>query len=96
MTTELDWGQGGLRSGIFYPSKVGRDDSITLWGNILEDKLQYRLMVGEGLEDSSDNPDDHLRFAGRLSYNFFDTETGLVQQGNQSGQKENSGHRWRV
>ena len=88
LTTELDWGQGGLRSGIFYPSKVGRDDSITIWGNILEDKLQYRFMVGEGLEDSSKNPDDHLRFAGRLSYNFFDTETGWFNKETNLGKKK--------
>lgn len=88
LTTELDWGQGGLRSGIFYPSKVGRDDSITVWGNILEDKLQYRFMVGEGLEDSSNNPDDHLRFAGRLSYNFFDTETGWFNKETNLGKKK--------
>ena len=88
LTTELDWGQGGLRSGIFYPGKVGRDDSIVVWGNILEDKLQYRFMVGEGLEDNTDNPDDNLRFAGRLSYNFFDTETGWFNKETNLGKKK--------
>ncbi len=81
LTTELDWGQGGLRSGILYPQKVGRDDSVTLWGNIFEDKLQYRFMVGEGVESSAMNPDDRLRFAGRLSFNLFDTETGWFNAG---------------
>ncbi|MGM0452669.1 MAG: porin [Thermodesulfobacteriota bacterium] len=101
LTTELDWGQGGIRSGIFYPSKVGRDDSVTLWGNVLEDKLQYRLMAGEGVEDftaddpetadineANGNPDDNLRFAGRLSFNFFDTETGWFNKGTNLGQKK--------
>ena len=88
LTTELDWGQGGIRSGIFYPSKVGRDDSITLWGNVLEDKLQYRLMVGEGAESSALNPDDNLRFAGRLSFNLFDTETGWFNKSTNLGQKK--------
>lgn len=100
LTTELDWGQGGIRSGIFYPSKVGRDDSVTLWGNVLSDKLQYRLMVGEGVEDfkadnpdtidtneASGNPDDNLRFAGRLSLNLFDAETGWFNKGTNLGNK---------
>ena len=100
LTTELDWGQGGIRSGIFYPSKVGRDDSVTLWGNVLSDKLQYRLMVGEGVEgfkadnpdtidtnEASGNPDDNLRFAGRISLNLFDTETGWFNKGTNLGQK---------
>lgn len=88
LTTELDWGQGGIRSGIFYPSKVGRDDNITLWGNVLEDKLQYRLMAGEGAESSAANPDDNLRFAGRLSFNLFDTETGWFNKSTNLGQKK--------
>ena len=91
LTTELDWGQGGIRSGIFYPSKVGRDDSATVWGNVLEDKLQYRLMVGEGVEDDDEpggNPDDNLRFAGRLSFNLFDTETGWFNKGTNLGKKK--------
>jgi hypothetical protein len=88
LTTELDWGQGGLRSGIFYPSKVGRDDSVTVWGNVVEDKLQYRLMIGEGAENSTVNPDDNLRFAGRLSFNLFDTETAWFNAGTYLGKKK--------
>ncbi len=91
LTTELDWGQGGIRSGIFYPSKVGRDDSVTFWGNVLQDKLQYRLMVGEGVEDSAGksvvNPDDSLRFAGRISYNFLDPETSWFNKGTSLGKQ---------
>ena len=88
LTTELDWGQGGIRSGIFYPSKVGRDDSITLWGNVLDDKLQYRFMVGEGAESATTNPDDELRFAGRLSLNLFDPETSWFNKGTYLGKKK--------
>ncbi len=88
LTTELDWGQGGLRSGIFYPSKVGRDDSVTVWGNVFRDKLQYRLMVGEGVESGHGNPDDSLRFAGRLSLNLFEPETGWFNAGTYLGKKK--------
>lgn len=88
LTTELDWGQGGIRSGIFYPSKVGRDDSVTIWGNVLEDKLQYRLMIGEGAESTTVNPDDELRFAGRLSLNLFDPETDWFNKGTYLGKNK--------
>lgn len=87
LTTDLDWTQGGVRGNIFYPSKVGRDDSATLWGNLMNDKFQYRLMVGEGVESSSQNPDDNFRFAGRVSVNFFDTEKGWFNQGTYLGKK---------
>lgn len=88
LTTELDWGQGGLRSGIFYPTKVGRDDSVTLWGNVFNDRLQYRLMMGEGAESSAVNPDDKLRVAGRLSLNLFDPETAWFNAGTYLGKKQ--------
>ncbi|NOQ47283.1 MAG: porin [Desulfobulbaceae bacterium] len=87
LTADLDWGQAGLRSGIFYPNNIGRDDSITLWGNILDDKLQYRFMVGDGEEDNAKNPDDNMRYAGRLSYNFFDPETKWFNAGTYLGAK---------
>jgi hypothetical protein len=88
LTADLDWGQGGYRSGIFYPQNVGRDDSITLWGNVLKDQLQYRVMVGEGTEDSDKNPDDNPRIAARLSYNFFDPETKWFNAGTYLGKKQ--------
>ena len=56
LNLDLDWTQGGIRSGAFYPSKVGRDDGICLWGNVLNNRLQYRFMVGEGIWDDSLNP----------------------------------------
>ena len=33
LTTDLDWTQGGIRGNIFYPSRVGREDGVTFWGN---------------------------------------------------------------
>lgn len=85
LTTDLDWAQGGLRGGIFYPSKVGRDDGVTLWGNVIEDKLQYRFMVGEGADSQAVNPHDTVRFAGRLSMNFLDPEKGWFNSGTRLG-----------
>ncbi len=87
LSADLDWGQGGIRSGIFYPNKVGRDDGVTLWGNLLQDKLQYRLMVGEGVESGTVNPHDNLRLAGRLSFNLLEPETAWFNRGTYLGDK---------
>lgn len=87
LTTDLDWTQGGLRGKIFYPSKVGRDDGACLWGNVMNDMVQYRLMVSEGVEDAK-NPDDNLRFVGRVSVNLLETEKGWFNQGTYLGKKE--------
>lgn len=88
LTTDLDWTQGGVRGNIFYPSKVGRDDGATLWGNLFEGMFQYRFMVGEGVENTAQNPDDNLRFAGRMSANLFEPETGWFNQGTYLGEKQ--------
>ncbi|MGM0577387.1 MAG: porin [Myxococcota bacterium] len=85
LTTDLDWIQGGYRGGIFYPSTVGRDDGVTLWGNVADGLLQYRVMVGDGMDDATRNPDDNPRLAGRLSLSFFEPETGWFNQGSYLG-----------
>lgn len=87
LTTDLDWAQGGIRSNIFYPSKVGRDDAVTLWGNVHGGLFQYRFMVGDGEESGARNPDDNFRFAGRISASLFEPETGWFNPGTYLGQK---------
>ncbi len=87
LSLDLNWAQGGIRGGIFYPSKVGRDDAVCLWGNILEDRLQYRFMLGEGIGNDDINPGDHPRFAGRISWAFLEPETGWFNAGTYLGKK---------
>jgi hypothetical protein len=96
MTLDLPFLQGGSRGKIFYAQKVGRDDSVVLWGNPLDGLLQYRLMVGEGVEGDCDpvdptdtcNPDDHVRVAGRLSVSLLDPEKGWFNKGTYLGKKK--------
>jgi hypothetical protein len=96
LTLDLPFLQGGSRGGIFYAQKVGRDDSVTLWGNPFDGRLQYRLMVGEGVEGTrtvngvtvSANPKDRLRFAGRLALNLLEPETGWFNKGTYLGKKK--------
>lgn len=88
LTLDLNWVQGGYRGGIFYPSNVGRDDAVVVWGNLMQDKLQYRFMTGDGSNNRVINPNDNLRLAGRMSYNFFDSETGWFNSGTYIGKKQ--------
>jgi hypothetical protein len=83
---DLPFNQGGVRGGIFYASKVGRDDGVVLWGNPLGGTIQYRLNVSEGVEDG-DNPDDNLRFTGRVSVSFLEPETSWFNKGTYLGKK---------
>jgi len=73
LTTDLSFMQGGIRGGIFYTGKVGRDDGVTFWGNPL---------------DGSGNPEDNLRYVGRLVVNLLEPETGWFNQGTYLGQKK--------
>lgn len=87
LTTDLSLMQGGVRGGIFYTSKVGRDDGVTLWGNPFDGLLQYRFMISEGME-GADNPGDKLRFAGRLMLSFLEPEKEWFNQGTYLGGKK--------
>lgn len=87
LTTDLSPLQGGVRGSIFYAGKVGRDDGIVLWGNPADGRLQYRLMVAEGMENDS-NPEDSLRFAGRLSLSLLEPEKGWFNKGTYLGEKK--------
>ncbi|MEA1991149.1 MAG: porin [Thermodesulfobacteriota bacterium] len=87
LTTDLPFLQGGIRGNIFYAQKVGRDDSVVLWGNPLDGLIQYRFMVGEGVEND-DNPDDNLRFVGRVAVNLLEPETAWFNKGTYLGKKK--------
>jgi hypothetical protein len=87
LTTDLSFLQGGVRGTIFYASKVGRDDGVTIWGNPLQGRLQYRFMVSEGVEDNN-NTQDHLRLAGRLAVNLLDPEKEWFNKGTYLGEKK--------
>jgi hypothetical protein len=87
LTTDLPFLQGGIRGSIFYFSKVGRDDGVTLWGNPMDGRVQYRLMVSEGVEGTAANPEDNLRFVGRVSLSLLDPETGWYNKGTYLGKK---------
>ncbi len=60
--------------GSFTAGKYGRDDGINLWGALTDDKkLTYVVGVFNGTTGGPDQ-DDHLLYAGRVSYNFLNVE----------------------
>jgi len=60
--------------GSYTAGKFGRDDGINLWGALTADKkLTYVVGVFNGTNSGSDQ-DDHLLYAGRISYNFLNVE----------------------
>jgi len=87
LAIDLPFLQGGIRGNIFYAQKVGRDDSVTIWGNPLDGLIQYRFMVGEGVEND-DNPDDNLRFAGRVAVSLLEPEKAWFNKGTYLGKKK--------
>lgn len=86
-TLDLPFVQGGVRGAPFFPSKVGRDDGVVLWGNILDGMVQYRFMASEGQEGDK-NPEDRLRLAGRLSVSLLDPEVQWFNKGTYLGTKK--------
>lgn len=50
-----------------------RDKGVAVWGNLLDAKLQYRLMIAEG-RDNAAAPDDNPRVTARVHYSFLDPE----------------------
>jgi hypothetical protein len=86
LAVDLPQAQGGGRGALFYPSKVGRDDGVVVWGVPWRGRLQYRLGVMEGVEGQA-NPGDSLRLAGRLSVNLLEAETAWFNRGTYLGEK---------
>lgn len=66
-------------------SRVGRDYGVRLRGYLLDDHLEYRAGVYQGVRgEDSGNP---FRFVGRLVWNVFQAEKGLFYNGAHLGKK---------
>jgi hypothetical protein len=86
----------GYNGGIFR----GRDDGVTVWGNLLDGKLGYSFGAFEGhtfgigslTQDQAKaagvKASDKLMYAGRLQYDFWDAEPGYYGTGTYLGSKD--------
>ncbi|MEQ1600671.1 MAG: porin [Methylophilaceae bacterium] len=96
----LGGGYGGTTVSVYGADggkAAGRDDGVTVWGNLFNSKLGYSFGVFEGytLGIGSQTPSaagaktsDNLMYAGRLQYDFWDAEPGYYGTGNYLGAKD--------
>jgi hypothetical protein len=64
-----------------------RDTGLAVWGNLLDAKLQYRVMVSDGRE-GAEVPEDNPRLTGRVHYSFWEPEFNYGYLGTYLGTKK--------
>ncbi len=74
---------------IYTPYKTSRDIGVAIWGNFLNDMLQYRVDAMDGHTNSAEDPSpaSSFRYTARLQGSFFDPETGYGLAGTYLGSK---------
>lgn len=77
------------RSLFVYTSipRVSRDFGVLLWGNLMNQKMQYKVSAMEGI-DGTDTPSSNLRYTGRVHYSFWDPESLPLYFSNYFGAKK--------
>jgi len=65
-----------------------RDKGVALWGNLFDDKFQYRLDVMNGRNDSASSPESNPRITGRVHVSLLDPENGYGYRGTYLGKKK--------
>jgi hypothetical protein len=77
------------RSLFVYTSipRVSRDYGVVFWGNLMNQKLQYKLALMEGI-DSANQPSSTLRYTGRIHYSFWEPENLPLYFGTYLGKKK--------
>ena len=65
-----------------------RDRGLAVWGNLLDNRLQYKLDVLEGRPADSESPDSSFRYGGRLHLSLLDPESGYGYRGTYRGDKQ--------
>lgn len=71
-----------------------RDMGVTVWGNVLGDKVQYRVDLMEGRKAAAGDasnpaaPKSNFRVGGRMHVSLFDPETDHGYKGTYLGQKK--------
>lgn len=65
-----------------------RDKGVALWGNLMDNKFQYRIDAMNGRNDSDSTPQSNLRYSARVHYSLFDAEKGYGYKGTYMGKKK--------
>lgn len=69
-------------------SEGTRDKGVTLWGNLMDRKLQYRFDVMNGRNDSESSPESNFRYGARVHLSLLDPESGHGYKGTYMGEKK--------
>lgn len=80
-----DYGPYSFLASAPTKSRVGRDYGVQARGYLADKKFEYRFGVFDGARGT--NASEEFRFAGRVAYNFFESETGFFYTGNNLGAK---------
>lgn len=72
---------------------AGRDNGAAIWGQIHQGKFKYQFGVFEGRNSrtttgTNPNDEDNLLYTGRLTYNFWDPESGYYNSSTYYGSKD--------
>lgn len=57
----------------YTPFGGSRDTGLAVWGNLMDARLQYRVMIADGSEDEY-KPKDSPRLTARVHYSFWEPE----------------------
>lgn len=69
-------------------SEGTRDKGVTLWGNLFDQKFQYRLDAMNGRNDSTSSPESAFRYGARAHVTLLDPESGHGYKGTYLGEKK--------
>lgn len=77
-----------LIHGPWDPYNISRDEGFAVWGNLLDDKFQYRFNVMEGRSDAGKSPESAFRYGGRVHVTLLDPEKKHGYKGTYLGKKK--------
>ena len=82
----IDYGAYTFSQSAPTQSSTGRDTGVQAKGYALANHLEYRLGAFQGVRDARSH--NAFRYAGRVQYNFLETETAFFYPGTYLGKKK--------
>ncbi len=70
------------------PFVTTRDQGVSLWGNLMDGMVQYRVDAMNGRNDAVSAPKSNFRYTARAHLSLLDAETGYGYKGTYMGEKK--------
>ena len=67
---------------------ISRDEGVAVWGNLFDNKFQYKLNVMEGRSDAGKSPESTFRNGARFHVTLLDPEKSHGYRGTYLGKKK--------